>query len=327
MFTNSGLATGVSGGGSTISATQGQVTRSTTLTIQPAPLSITTTSLPTGTVGASYSVTQAVNGGTQPYTWSITAGFLPGGLMLGSSTGAITGTSTASGTVNFALKVADSAEATQNAIKPLSITIATGAPPLSVTSTTPASGATGVNVSTTVGATFNNALNASTVTLSTFTLTDPNTTPVSGSYTVAGSTATLIPAAALAASTTCTATLTAAIKDVNGSSLASNDALVVYYRRGSHWIHQQLHRLTKHGRARETPRWSGSHRRNGMKFKADSDGTATAIRFYKVSTNTGTHFGHLWSSTGQSLATATFSGETASGLAAGEPVACRSGRR
>src|SRR5262249_39138781 len=37
------------------------------------------------------------------------------------------------------------------------------------------------------------------------------------------------------------------------------------------------------------------------------------IRFYKGAANTGTHVGHLWSGTGTLLATATFSGETASG--------------
>ena len=51
----------------------------------------------------------------------------------------------------------------------------------------------------------------------------------------------------------------------------------------------------------------------GVKFKADTNGTLTGIRFYKASTNTGTHIGNLWSSTGTLLASATFSGETASG--------------
>jgi hypothetical protein len=51
----------------------------------------------------------------------------------------------------------------------------------------------------------------------------------------------------------------------------------------------------------------------GVKFKADSNGNITGIRFYKASTNTGTHVGNLWTSTGTRLATATFSGETASG--------------
>jgi hypothetical protein len=51
----------------------------------------------------------------------------------------------------------------------------------------------------------------------------------------------------------------------------------------------------------------------GVKFRADSNGTITGIRFYKASTNTGTHVAKLWSITGQLLASATFTGETASG--------------
>ena len=51
----------------------------------------------------------------------------------------------------------------------------------------------------------------------------------------------------------------------------------------------------------------------GVKFRSDSAGFITGVRFYKLSTNTGTHVGHLWSSTGTQLASATFSGESASG--------------
>jgi hypothetical protein len=51
----------------------------------------------------------------------------------------------------------------------------------------------------------------------------------------------------------------------------------------------------------------------GVKFRADSDGVITALRFYKSTANTGTHVGHLWTSTGTLLATATFTNETASG--------------
>ena len=51
----------------------------------------------------------------------------------------------------------------------------------------------------------------------------------------------------------------------------------------------------------------------GVKFQADSSGFITGIRFYKASTNTGTHVGNLWTSTGTKLATATFANETASG--------------
>jgi hypothetical protein len=51
----------------------------------------------------------------------------------------------------------------------------------------------------------------------------------------------------------------------------------------------------------------------GVKFKSDVFGTVSGIRFYKASTNTGTHTGSIWSADGTRLATATFTGESASG--------------
>jgi len=66
----------------------------------------------------------------------------------------------------------------------------------------------------------------------------------------------------------------------------------------------------------------------GMKFRADVSGTVTGVRFYKGSTNTGTHTGHLWSRTGTLLASATFTGESASGwqqVSFGTPVAVTAG--
>ncbi|MFG1660131.1 DUF4082 domain-containing protein [Micromonospora chersina] len=51
----------------------------------------------------------------------------------------------------------------------------------------------------------------------------------------------------------------------------------------------------------------------GVKFKPQTDGFLTGIRFYKGTTNTGTHVGSLWSSGGTRLARATFTGETGSG--------------
>src|ERR1700738_821655 len=51
----------------------------------------------------------------------------------------------------------------------------------------------------------------------------------------------------------------------------------------------------------------------GVLFKADTNGTITAIRFYKSAANTGIHVGHLWSQTGALLATVTFTAETTSG--------------
>ena len=51
----------------------------------------------------------------------------------------------------------------------------------------------------------------------------------------------------------------------------------------------------------------------GVRFRSDSAGYITGIRFYKASTNTGIHAGNLWDNTGKLLATATFTNETASG--------------
>jgi hypothetical protein len=51
----------------------------------------------------------------------------------------------------------------------------------------------------------------------------------------------------------------------------------------------------------------------GVKFTSEVPGSVTGIRFYKATTNVGTHIGSLWTTTGTLLASATFTKETASG--------------
>jgi hypothetical protein len=51
----------------------------------------------------------------------------------------------------------------------------------------------------------------------------------------------------------------------------------------------------------------------GMKFTSTVPGQITAIRYWKAANDTGTHTARIWSSTGQLLASATFTNETASG--------------
>ncbi len=87
------------------------------------PLSITTTSLPSGTAGTAYNATVAAAGGVTPYTWTVTAGKLPTGLSLNSSTGAITGMPTVVGTSNFTVQVTDSDSPPGSASAQLSIVI------------------------------------------------------------------------------------------------------------------------------------------------------------------------------------------------------------
>jgi hypothetical protein len=51
----------------------------------------------------------------------------------------------------------------------------------------------------------------------------------------------------------------------------------------------------------------------GVKFQTSRAGAVTAFRFFKGSKNLGVHVGHLWTSDGTLMASATFTNETASG--------------
>jgi uncharacterized protein (TIGR03437 family) len=72
-------------------------------------LTITTpANLPGGAVNQSYSATLGVSGGNPAYTWAITSGALPAGLVLNASSGLISGAATAVGTTSFTATVTDS---------------------------------------------------------------------------------------------------------------------------------------------------------------------------------------------------------------------------
>src|SRR5208283_4157317 len=81
-------------------------TSSCSIVVSPA----LTLSCPTGMaqVGVAYSSALVASGGVAPYTFSIISGSLPPGLTLNTSTGAITGTPTTTGTYNFTAQVVDS---------------------------------------------------------------------------------------------------------------------------------------------------------------------------------------------------------------------------
>ena len=102
---------------------------SVTINITPPPLAVLTSSFPDGEVGAFYNQVPVAIFGTTPYTWSISAGTLPLGLSINSTTGAITGAPTAAGVSSFTLEVTDAAATTATAN--LSITIQ---PKLAITS-------------------------------------------------------------------------------------------------------------------------------------------------------------------------------------------------
>ncbi len=104
---------GGGGGGSSLGTLVAAATGSASVTISyttSSTLAITTSSpLPGGTVGHSYSATLGATGGTSPYTWALIPGsVLPAGLSL-STGGVISGTPTANGTKSFTVEVTDAA--------------------------------------------------------------------------------------------------------------------------------------------------------------------------------------------------------------------------
>ena len=76
------------------------------ITVEPPP-TITTTSLPSGSINKPYSGTVSASGGVPPFTWSVASGALPGGLSLAASTTnsvLISGTPTSQGSFTFSIR-------------------------------------------------------------------------------------------------------------------------------------------------------------------------------------------------------------------------------
>jgi hypothetical protein len=113
-------------------------TAALSIKISPAPVAITTSSLPNGIVNSpGYSATLASTGGATPITWSWTAqagSTLPPGLVLAPATGVISGTPTSAGTFNVSVTATDSSTPALTASKNLSITII---PQLVITTSSP----------------------------------------------------------------------------------------------------------------------------------------------------------------------------------------------
>jgi hypothetical protein len=189
-----------------------------------------------------------------------------------------------------------------------------GAP--TVTTTTPAAAATSVPLNTTVTAKFSEAMNASTINANTFQLRNASNAlvPATVTWDAATTTARLTPSAALSASTTYTAQVVGGPSSPRAEDLTGNAAV------GFSWSFTTVAGsncpCTGWGSAATPANPSISDTSSvelGVKFRVDTDGFISGVRFYKGAANTGTHVGNMWSSSGTLLASATFTGETASG--------------
>ncbi|HLG17185.1 MAG TPA: putative Ig domain-containing protein [Blastocatellia bacterium] len=99
--------------GFTVTATDSEsrtASKGLSITVIPPPLRIDVTPSIQGVRGTPLNYQPTASGGTPPYTWSM-AGALPAGLSFSASTGAVSGTATASGTFNISITVRDQASA------------------------------------------------------------------------------------------------------------------------------------------------------------------------------------------------------------------------
>jgi hypothetical protein len=87
-------------------------------------LQVKTKSLPAGDSGAAYSIPVIATGGTASYTFAVTAGNLPNGILLDSKSGILSGTPTAPGSFTFTVTVTDSGVPVQS--KNTSFTLVVG---------------------------------------------------------------------------------------------------------------------------------------------------------------------------------------------------------
>ena len=197
------------------------------------------------------------------------------------------------------------------------VTFATDTIPPTVTAVTPANNATGVSLGTTVSATFSEAMDPSTITSTTFQLRDPANTlvPATVTYNAPTNTAVLAPSVALTPGAVYTATVVGGttdprVKDLAGNALGTSVAwaFTTVPTAGCPCTVFSGTALPANASVADP-----NAVELGMKFQSNMAGRITGIRFYKGATNTGTHVGNLWSSTGTLLGTVTFTNETASG--------------
>jgi phosphodiesterase/alkaline phosphatase D-like protein len=172
-----------------------------------------------------------------------------------------------------------------------------GVPP-TVNGTASTSSATGLPLDATPSATFSEPIKDTTKSL---TLADPSGAVLAGQVTYDNNTLTETFQASgpLALNTQYTATI-AGVQDVSGNTMAAP----FIYTLSTPACPCSLWNDTTIPAVLSQP--DGNSVEVGMHFLTHVDGYVTGVRFFQGPSNTGTHIGNLWSSTGQNLATVTF---------------------
>jgi hypothetical protein len=193
-------------------------------------------------------------------------------------------------------------------------------PPI-VASISPASGATNVSINSSISVKFSEAMNSATISNSTVKLMDGSSIiNANVAYNSSTNTATVTPIVALENPKTYTISVVGGfqgVKDAAGNPLAQD--LTSNFTTGASAPVNNPPAAVASTLFASTAKPATSDSKDsaavelGVTFVADTDGYITGIRFYKNSANKGTHIANLWTSTGQLIASATFTSESSSG--------------
>jgi Domain of unknown function (DUF4082)/Putative Ig domain len=260
----------------------GTGTATLTLTISASSVPVITSPLTaSGTVGSPFSYTiTATNSPT-----SFNAAVLPPGLSVNSSTGIISGTPTAVGNSSVTLSATNTSG---TGTAKLALTISASSAPV-ITSPLTASGTTGSPFSYQIAAT-NNPTSFNAAGLPPGLSVNTATGVISGAPTAAGTSSVTLSATNAGGTGSATLALTISpVSSVSESLFSGTSSPPMVVQNDPNPVEL------------------------GVKFYATRAGSITGVRFYKNTSDTGTHTAHFWTSTGQLLASATFTNETASG--------------
>ena len=276
---------------------------------------VATPTYATGATPLSLDGTASDNLGVSQVTWSNDRG--GSGVAIGTTVWTASGIALQAGVNVITVTARDAANNSSTDTLTVTYTPAADTTPPAVSSRTPASGATQVAVGATVNVGFNEAMSAATINTSTIELRNASNTliPSSVSYNAATNVATLTPTASLALNTAFTVTVRGGatdprVKDVALNALAANDTWSFTTTNSAVSTVSLWPNTATPGTPSDADTGAVEL---GLKFRSDTSGSVTGVRFYKGASNTGTHVGKLWTSTGTLLGQATFINETATG--------------